>query len=189
MTIPQGVVFNEQGLVPVVTQDEATGRVLMLAYMNREALEATLTTGRAVYYSRSRAELWRKGDTSGHAQFVRRVELDCDGDALLITVQIVVVVMGASLGSVASVDANYGSPAAIGEALVTDYLLAFEVVSVILFMAAVAGVVFGTGGRPVRLSEDQVLAKESESAVERRREASRAALDAARDSTTGESAR
>jgi phosphoribosyl-AMP cyclohydrolase len=87
MTIPQGVVFNEKGLVPVVTQDEATGRVLMLAYMNREALEATLTTGRAVYYSRSRAELWRKGDTSGHAQFVRRVELDCDGDALLITVQ------------------------------------------------------------------------------------------------------
>jgi phosphoribosyl-AMP cyclohydrolase len=87
MTIPQGVVFNEQGLVPVVTQDEATGRVLMLAYMNREALEATLTTGRAVYYSRSRAELWRKGDTSGHDQFVRRVELDCDGDALLITVQ------------------------------------------------------------------------------------------------------
>ena len=87
MNFPEGVVFNDQGLVPVVTQDEMTGRVLMLAYMNREALEATLTTGRAVYYSRSRAELWRKGDTSGHAQFVRRVELDCDGDALLITVQ------------------------------------------------------------------------------------------------------
>ena len=87
MNIPEGVVFNDKGLVPVVTQDETTGRVLMLAYMNREALEATLTTGRAVYYSRSRAELWRKGDTSGHAQFVRRVELDCDGDALLITVQ------------------------------------------------------------------------------------------------------
>jgi phosphoribosyl-AMP cyclohydrolase len=87
MTIPQGVVFNEQGLIPVVTQDEATGRVLMLAYMNRDALEATLTTGRAVYYSRSRGELWRKGDTSGHVQFVRRVERDCDGDALLITVQ------------------------------------------------------------------------------------------------------
>ena len=109
--------------------------------------------------------------------------------ALLIAVEIVVVVMGASLGTVASVDASYGSPAAIGEALVTDYLLAFEVVSVILFMAAVAGVVFGTGGRPVRLSNDQVLAKEGESAVERRREASRAALEAARDSTTGESAR
>jgi phosphoribosyl-AMP cyclohydrolase len=87
MNIPADVVFNDQGLVPVVTQDETTGRVLMLAYMNREALEATLTTGRAVYYSRSRAELWRKGDTSGHAQFIRRVELDCDGDALLITVQ------------------------------------------------------------------------------------------------------
>jgi phosphoribosyl-AMP cyclohydrolase len=87
MSIPDGIVFNDQGLLPVVTQDEATGRVLMLAYMNREALEATLTTGRAVYFSRSRGELWRKGDTSGHAQFVRRVELDCDGDALLITVQ------------------------------------------------------------------------------------------------------
>ena len=86
MTIPEGVVFNEQGLIPVVAQDDETGRVLMLAFMNREALEATLTTGRAVYYSRSRGELWRKGDTSGHAQFVRRVELDCDGDALLITV-------------------------------------------------------------------------------------------------------
>nr|KGA07994.1 MAG: phosphoribosyl-AMP cyclohydrolase [actinobacterium acMicro-1] len=86
MTIPEGVVFNEQGLIPVVAQDEETGRVLMLAFMNREALEATLTTGRAVYYSRSRGELWRKGDTSGHAQFVRRVELDCDGDSLLLTV-------------------------------------------------------------------------------------------------------
>lgn len=86
MTIPAGVVFNEQGLVTVVAQDDVTGRVLMVAYMNRDALEATLTTGRAVYYSRSRGELWRKGDTSGHAQYIRRVELDCDGDALLITV-------------------------------------------------------------------------------------------------------
>ncbi len=86
MTIPEGVVFNEQGLIPVVAQDDKTGRVLMLAFMNREALEATLTTGRAVYYSRSRGELWRKGDTSGHAQYVRRVELDCDGDSLLLTV-------------------------------------------------------------------------------------------------------
>jgi phosphoribosyl-AMP cyclohydrolase len=86
MTIPEGVVFNDQGLVSVIAQDELTGRVLMLAYMNREALETTLKTGRVVYYSRSRGELWRKGDTSGHSQFVRRVELDCDGDALLITV-------------------------------------------------------------------------------------------------------
>jgi phosphoribosyl-AMP cyclohydrolase len=87
MTIPNEVVFNEQGLIPVVAQDHVTGRVLMVAYMNRDALDATLTTGRAVYYSRSRGELWRKGDTSGHAQFVRSVELDCDGDALLITVE------------------------------------------------------------------------------------------------------
>jgi phosphoribosyl-AMP cyclohydrolase len=87
MTIPNEVVFNEQGLIPVVAQDHVTGRVLMVAYMNRDALDATLTTGRAVYYSRSRGELWRKGDTSGHAQFVRRVALDCDGDALLITVE------------------------------------------------------------------------------------------------------
>lgn len=86
MTIPAGVVFNEQGLITVVAQDDVTGRVLMVAYMNRDALEATLTTGRAVYYSRSRGELWRKGETSGHAQFIRRVELDCDGDALLISV-------------------------------------------------------------------------------------------------------
>lgn len=87
MTIPEEVAFNAQGLIPVVAQDEVTGRVLMLAFMNRDALEATLSTGRVVYYSRSRGELWRKGETSGHAQFVRRVELDCDGDSLLITVQ------------------------------------------------------------------------------------------------------
>ena len=86
MRIPEGVVFNDKGLVPVIAQDDETGRVLMLAYMNRAALEATLTTGRVVYYSRSRDELWRKGDTSGHAQYVRRVDLDCDGDALLISV-------------------------------------------------------------------------------------------------------
>ena len=86
MRIPEGVAFNDKGLVPVIAQDDETGRVLMLAYMNRAALEATLTTGRVVYYSRSRDELWRKGDTSGHAQYVRRVDLDCDGDALLISV-------------------------------------------------------------------------------------------------------
>ena len=87
MTTTPEVAFNEQGLVPVVVQDETSTRVLMVAYMNREALELTLTTGRAVYWSRSRGELWRKGDTSGNAQFVRRVELDCDGDTLLITVE------------------------------------------------------------------------------------------------------
>ena len=87
MTTTPEVAFNEQGLVPVVVQDETSKRVLMVAYMNREALDLTLTTGRAVYWSRSRGELWRKGDTSGNAQFVRRVELDCDGDTLLITVE------------------------------------------------------------------------------------------------------
>ena len=87
MTSSPDVSFNEQGLIPVVVQDDSTKRVLMLAYMNREALDLTLTTGRAVYWSRSRGELWRKGDTSGNAQFVRRVELDCDGDTLLISVE------------------------------------------------------------------------------------------------------
>jgi len=87
MTDSPNVAFNEQGLVPVVVQDESTKRVLMLAYMNREALDLTLTTGRAVYWSRSRRELWRKGDTSGNVQFIRRVELDCDGDTILITVE------------------------------------------------------------------------------------------------------
>lgn len=87
MTISEDVAFNDQGLVPVVVQDVSTKRVLMLAYMNREALELTLTTGRAVYWSRSRGELWRKGDTSGHVQFIRQVELDCDGDTILITVE------------------------------------------------------------------------------------------------------
>jgi NADH-quinone oxidoreductase subunit J len=100
----------------------------------------------------------------------------------LIAIQVVVVTYGATFEDWAQIDGDYGSPAAVGQALVTDYLLAFEVVSVILFMGAVAGVIFGTGGRPRRLSTDEVLAKESESAEQRRREASRAVLDAARDS-------
>lgn len=78
--------FDQQGLIPVVAQDAATGRVLMLAYMNREALEKTLHTGQAWYWSRSRQSLWRKGDESGHTQTVRRVDVDCDADALLLTV-------------------------------------------------------------------------------------------------------
>ena len=100
----------------------------------------------------------------------------------LIAIEVIVVTYGATFSDWAEIDGNYGSPAAIGEALVTNYLLAFEVVSVILFMGAVAGVIFGTGGRPRRLSNDEVRAKETESAEQRRREASRAVLDAARDS-------
>ncbi|MDE0573193.1 phosphoribosyl-AMP cyclohydrolase [Demequina sp. B12] len=74
------------GLVCAVVQEHATGDVLMVAWMNDEALHLTLTTGRAVYWSRSRQELWRKGDTSGHVQHVHAVSLDCDGDALLLSV-------------------------------------------------------------------------------------------------------
>src|SRR5262245_12602631 len=74
------------GLVPAVAQDAATGQVLMLAWMNREAYEETLRTGRAVYYSRSRGRLWRKGEESGHVQEVRGVFLDCDSDTVLLKV-------------------------------------------------------------------------------------------------------
>lgn len=78
--------FNADGLVPAICQEEETGDVLMLAWMNLEALELTLATRRATYFSRSRNELWIKGETSGHAQAVHSVALDCDGDTLLIRV-------------------------------------------------------------------------------------------------------
>jgi phosphoribosyl-AMP cyclohydrolase / phosphoribosyl-ATP pyrophosphohydrolase len=75
--------FGADGLVPVVAQESRSGDVLMLAFANREALERTAATGQAHYYSRSRAALWRKGETSGHAQAVREIRVDCDGDAVL----------------------------------------------------------------------------------------------------------
>lgn len=74
------------GLVPAIAQDADTGEVLMLAWMNREAYEETLRTGRACYYSRSRGKLWRKGEESGHVQEVRGVYLDCDADTILLRV-------------------------------------------------------------------------------------------------------
>jgi phosphoribosyl-AMP cyclohydrolase len=74
------------GLVCAVVQQHDTGEVLMVGWMDDEALHRTLTTGRVTFWSRSRAEYWRKGDTSGHSQHVRAVALDCDGDALLVTV-------------------------------------------------------------------------------------------------------
>ena len=74
------------GLVAAVVQQHDTGEVLMVGWMSDEALAVTLTTGRATYWSRSRGELWRKGDTSGNVQWVRSVALDCDGDALLVQV-------------------------------------------------------------------------------------------------------
>jgi phosphoribosyl-AMP cyclohydrolase / phosphoribosyl-ATP pyrophosphohydrolase len=79
--------FDKEGLVPVVAQEATTGELLMLAYANREALEATVSSGRAHYWSRSRGELWRKGDTSGHTQEVVEVRVDCDGDAVLFRVE------------------------------------------------------------------------------------------------------
>ncbi len=77
---------NDDGLVPVVAQDAEDGTVLMLAYATREAVERTVETGRAHYYSRSREELWEKGASSGHTQTVAEVRVDCDGDALLYVV-------------------------------------------------------------------------------------------------------
>lgn len=73
-------------LIPAIAQDAQTGKVLMLAYMNRESLAQTLATGKATYWSRSRKELWVKGATSGHTQEVLAISLDCDGDALLLKV-------------------------------------------------------------------------------------------------------
>jgi phosphoribosyl-AMP cyclohydrolase len=75
------------GLVPAVVQEHRTGEVLMLAWMDDEALHRTLTTGRATYFSRSRGTIWVKGETSGHHQFVRSVALDCDGDTVLVRVE------------------------------------------------------------------------------------------------------
>ncbi|MGH8011650.1 MAG: phosphoribosyl-AMP cyclohydrolase [Candidatus Binataceae bacterium] len=75
------------GLVPVITQDYQSGRILMVAYMNREAFEETVTTGRACYFSRSRNRLWRKGEESGNHQVVREIRLDCDADTLMLAVE------------------------------------------------------------------------------------------------------
>jgi phosphoribosyl-AMP cyclohydrolase len=77
---------NHDGLLPAIAQDAVTGEVLMMAWMNAESYAETLATGRAVYYSRSRKRLWRKGEESGHAQLVRGVFLDCDADTILLKV-------------------------------------------------------------------------------------------------------
>ena len=79
--------WDAAGLVPAIAQEARTGEVLMLAYMNRESLAATLRDGYATYYSRSRGQLWRKGETSGHLQRITDVRLDCDGDTLLLRVE------------------------------------------------------------------------------------------------------
>jgi phosphoribosyl-AMP cyclohydrolase len=79
--------WNDDGLVPAIAQDAASGRVLTLAWMNREALALTAERGEAVYWSRSRARLWRKGEESGHVQRVREMRLDCDADVVLLSVE------------------------------------------------------------------------------------------------------
>jgi phosphoribosyl-AMP cyclohydrolase len=80
------IAFDSKGLVPAIIQEEGSKDVLMLGYMDDEAVRRTLTEGRVTFWSRSRQEYWRKGDTSGHFQYVRGAALDCDGDALLVTV-------------------------------------------------------------------------------------------------------
>ena len=79
--------FNADGLVPAIAQDAGSGEVLMLAWMNREAIERTLAEGYACYYSRSRQAMWRKGETSGHSQALKSLRFDCDGDAILLSVE------------------------------------------------------------------------------------------------------
>jgi phosphoribosyl-AMP cyclohydrolase len=79
--------WDERGLVPVIAQEDFTNRVLMFAWMNREALKLTVETGNAVYWSRSRNRLWKKGEESGHVQKVRDIRLDCDEDVVLLKVE------------------------------------------------------------------------------------------------------
>jgi phosphoribosyl-AMP cyclohydrolase len=86
-TLLQEVRWNDQGLVAAVAQDATSGRVLMMAWMNAESLTETLDTGYATYWSRSRKQLWRKGESSGNRQKIQAVDLDCDGDAILLQVQ------------------------------------------------------------------------------------------------------
>ena len=85
-TISARLKRDDAGLVAAVVQQHDTGEVLMVGWMDDEALRRTLTEGRVTFWSRSRAEYWRKGDTSGHAQYVKAVDIDCDGDALLVRV-------------------------------------------------------------------------------------------------------
>ena len=81
------VKWDSDGLVPAIAQDYRSGRILMMAWMNREALELTVTENRAIYYSRSRKKLWRKGEESGHVQKLHEVRLDCDADVIVLQVE------------------------------------------------------------------------------------------------------
>ena len=83
----EAVTWNDQGLVPVIAQEVGSGDVLMMAWMNRDALQETLRLGEAVYWTRSRQKLWHKGEESGHTQKVKEIRLDCDGDTILLLVE------------------------------------------------------------------------------------------------------
>ena len=79
--------WTDEGLVPVIAQDHATGKVMMFAWMNRESLELSVKEGRAIYWSRSRNKLWRKGEESGHVQKIKDIRLDCDNDVILMQIE------------------------------------------------------------------------------------------------------
>ena len=87
MSLMEAIKFNEAGLVPAIAQDATSGRVLMMAWMNKEAVQHTLDTGYAHYYSRSRQAQWKKGESSGHVQKVLDMYLDCDGDTMLLKIE------------------------------------------------------------------------------------------------------
>ncbi len=87
MSFYDNLKFNADGLIPAIVQEQATGRVLMMAWMNRASLETTIATGRTHFWSRSRQKFWMKGESSGHTQAVRDIAFDCDGDTLLIQVE------------------------------------------------------------------------------------------------------
>lgn len=87
MSVYEKLKFDKDGLIPAIIQEQSSGRVLMMAWMNRAALEKTVATGRTHFWSRSRQKFWMKGEQSGHTQTVREIAFDCDGDTLLIQVE------------------------------------------------------------------------------------------------------
>lgn len=87
MSFYEKLKFNPDGLIPAIVQEQSTGRVLMMAWMNRASLESTIQTGRTHFWSRSRQKFWMKGESSGHTQQVKDIAFDCDGDTLLIQVE------------------------------------------------------------------------------------------------------
>lgn len=87
MNFLDDIKWDSDGLVPAIAQDAASGRVLMVAWMNAQALQLTVTENRAVYWSRSRQKIWRKGEESGHTQMIKELRLDCDGDVIVMQVE------------------------------------------------------------------------------------------------------